>query len=62
MGPLTGLATISAVLATLLVVSAVVVVGLGLAVVVPAIRESHRARVRGHVSIPAWYLHPAAAH
>lgn len=46
MGLLTGLATIATVLTVVLVVATVVVVGLTLAVVVPAVRE-HRA-----VSVP----------
>ena len=62
MGPITGLATITTVLTVVLVVATLLVVGLGLAVVVPALRESRRARVQRHASIPAWYLRPATAH
>ncbi len=62
MGPITGLATIATALTLLLVVSSVVVVGLGLAVVLPAVRESHRARVQRHASILRWYVHTTAAH
>jgi hypothetical protein len=61
MGPITGLATIATALTVLLVVSTVAVVGLGLAVVVPAVRDSRRARLQRHLTIPRWYLHPATA-
>lgn len=62
MGPIAGLATIATTLTVVLVVATLLVVGLSLAVVVPALRESRGARVRRHVSIPAWYLRPATAH
>lgn len=62
MGPITGLATITAVLTIVLAVATLLVVGLGLAVVVPALRESRRTRVQRHVSVPAWYLHTATSH
>ena len=62
MGPITGLATIATALTLILVVAAVAVVGLGLAVVAPAVRDSRRARIRRQVTVPAWYLHPTTAH
>jgi hypothetical protein len=62
MGPITGLATIATALTVLMVVSAVVVIGLTLAVAVPAVRESRTDRRRRSLSIPRYYLHPAAAH
>lgn len=62
MGPITGLATIATALTVLLVVSSIAVVGLGLAVVVPALRDSRRARLRRHLTVPRWYLHAATAH
>jgi hypothetical protein len=62
MGPITGLATIATALTVILVVSALAVVGLGLAVVLPAVRDSRRARIQRRLTIPAWYLHPATAH
>ena len=62
MGPITGLAAIATALTVILVVSAVAVVGLGLAVVVPAVRDSRRARIQHRLTITAWYLHPTTAH
>ena len=62
MGPITGLATIATALTVLMVLSALVVIGLSLAVVVPAVRETRSDRLRRSLSIPRYYLHPVAAH
>ena len=62
MGPITGLATIATTLLVVLVVTGLAVVGLTLAVVVPALREQRSERLARRVSVPRWYLHPAAAH
>jgi hypothetical protein len=62
MGAITGLATIATVLTLVMVVSALLVVGLGLAVVLPAARDSRQRRRQHEVTIPAWYLRAAGAH
>ncbi len=62
MGPITGLATIATVLLITMVVSTVVVLGLTVAFVVPALRVNRTDRLRRSLSIPTYYLHPAAAH
>ncbi|WP_377644545.1 hypothetical protein [Oryzobacter terrae] len=62
MGPITGLATIASTLLVVLVVSGLAVVGLTLAVVVPALRRERTARLARRVSVHRWYLHPATAH
>ena len=45
-----------------MVVSTVVVLGLTIAFVVPALRVNRTDRLRRSLSIPTYYLHPAAAH
>ncbi len=62
MGPLTGLATVATVLLVTMVLSAVVVLGLTVAFVVPALRTTRTDRLRRSLSIPTYYLHPATAH
>lgn len=62
MGPITGLATVATALLVMLAVSTVVVLGLTVAFVVPALRVSRTDRLRRSLSIPTYYLHPAAAH
>ncbi len=62
MGPITGLATIATTLLVVMVVGTLAVVGLTVAVVVPAVREARTDRLRRRVSIPGYYLHPATAH
>lgn len=62
MGPITGLATIATALVILLVVTGLAVVGLTLAVVVPALREQRARRIAQQVSLPRWYLTPHPAH
>jgi len=62
MGPITGLATIATVLLTVLVLATIVVLGLTVAFVVPAVRTTRTDRLRRSLSIPTYYLHPAAAH
>ncbi len=62
MGPITGLATIATALLIAMVVSTVVVLGLTVAFVVPALRVNRTDRLRRSLSIPTYYLHPAAAH
>ena len=62
MGPITGLATIATALLVTMVVSTVVVLGLTVAFVVPALRVNRTERRRRSLSIPTYYLHPAAAH
>lgn len=62
MGPITGLATIATTLLVVTVLSALVVLGLTVAVVVPALREAHADRLSRRLSIPRYYLHPALAH
>jgi hypothetical protein len=62
MGPITGLATIATALLITMVVSTVVVLGLTVAFVVPALRVNRTDRLRRSLSIPTYYLHPAAAH
>ena len=62
MGPITGLAIIATVLLITMVVSTVVVLGLTVAFVVPALRVNRTDRLRRSLSIPTYYLHPAAAH
>ena len=62
MGPITGLATSATVLTLVMVGSALLVVGLGLAVVLPAARDSRRRRRQHDVTIPVWYLRAAGAH
>ncbi len=62
MGPITGLATIATALLVTMVVSTVVVLGLTVAFVVPALRVNRTDRLRRSLSIPTYYLHPAAAH
>jgi hypothetical protein len=62
MGPITGLAALTTALTVLMVLSALVVLGLTLAVAVPAVRESRTDRRSRSLSIPRYYLHPAAAH
>lgn len=62
MGPITGLATIATALLVTMVVSTVIVLGLTLAFVVPALRVTRTDRLRRSLSIPSYYLHPAAAH
>ena len=62
MGPITGLATIATVLLTVLVLATIVVLGLTVAFVVPAVRTTRTDRLRRSISIPTYYLHPAAAH
>ena len=62
MGPITGLATIATVLLTVLVLATIVVLGLTVAFVVPALRVNRTDRLRRSLSIPTYYLHPAAAH
>ena len=62
MGPITGLAAIATALLVTMVVSTVVVLGLTAAFVVPALRVNRTDRLRRSLSIPTYYLHPAAAH
>ncbi len=62
MGPITGLATIASALLITMVVSTLVVLGLTVAFVVPALRVNRTDRLRRSLSIPTYYLHPAAAH
>jgi hypothetical protein len=62
MGPITGLATIATALVVLVVVSAVVVLALTVAYVVPAARLTRTDRMSRRISIPRYYLHPVAAH
>jgi hypothetical protein len=62
MGPITGLATIATVLLVTMVVSTVVVLGLTVAFVVPALRTTRTDRLRRSLSIPTYYLHPVTAH
>ena len=62
MGPITGLATIATTLLVVMLVGTLAVVGLTVAFVVPAVRETRTDRLRRRVSIPSYYLHPAAAH
>ena len=62
MGPITGLATIATALLIIMVVGAVAVLGLTVAFVVPALRVNRTDRLRRSLSIPTYYLHPAAAH
>ena len=62
MGPITGLATIATALLVVMVVGALAVVGLTVAFVVPAVRETRTDRLSRRTSIPRYYLHPAAAH
>jgi hypothetical protein len=62
MGPITGLATIATTLLVVMVVGTLAVVGLTVAFVVPALRETRTDRLGRQVSIPSYYLHPAAAH
>ena len=62
MGPITGLATIATVLTVVMVLGTVAVLGLTVGVVVPALRETRTDRLRRSLSIPTYYLHPAAAH
>jgi hypothetical protein len=45
-----------------MVVSTVVVLGLTVAFVVPALRTTRTDRLRRSLSIPTYYLHPATAH
>ena len=62
MGPITGLATIATVLLVTMVLSTIVVLGLTVAFVVPALRTTRTDRLRRSLSIPTYYLHPATAH
>ena len=62
MGPITGLATVASVLLAIMVVGAIAVLGLTVAVVVPAVRLTRTDRLSRRTSIPRYYLHPAAAH
>ena len=62
MGTLTGLATITSVLLVVVVVSAIVVLGLTVAFVLPALTVTRSDRLSRRVSIPRYYLHPVAAH
>jgi hypothetical protein len=62
MGPITGLATIATALFVVMVLSTVVVLGLTVAFVVPALRVNRTDRLRRSPSIPSYDLHPAAAH
>jgi hypothetical protein len=62
MGPITGLATIATTLLVVMVVGTLAVVGLTVAFVVPALRETRTDRLSRRVSIPSYYLHPAAAY
>ena len=62
MGLLTGLATVATALLITMVVSTVVVLGLTVAFVLPALRVNRTDRLRRSLSIPTYYLHPAAAH
>ena len=62
MGPITGLATIATTLLVVMVVGTLAVIGLTVAVVVPALREARTDRLGRRVSIPSYYLHAAAAH
>ncbi len=62
MGPITGLATIATALLVTMVVSTIVVLGLTVAFVVPALRVNRTDRLRRSLSVPSYYLHPAAAH
>ena len=60
MGPITGLATIAAVLLAVMVVGAIAVLGLTVAVVVPAMKVTRTDRISRRVSLPSYYLHPVA--
>ena len=62
MGPLTGVATIATVLLVVMVVGTLAVLGLTVTFVVPAMRVKRTDRLSRRVSIPSYYLHPAAAH
>jgi hypothetical protein len=62
MGPITGLTTIATALVVLMVLGTAAVLGLTLAFVVPAVRVTRPDRIRRRASIPAYYLHPSAAH
>lgn len=62
MGTLTELATIAPFVLALMVVGAIAVLGLTVAFVVPAMRVTRTDRLSRRVSIPSYYLHPAAAH
>ncbi len=55
MGPITGLATVVTTLIVTLTVLGVVVVGLTLGVVVPAVAASRADRRRRHLGIPQYY-------
>ncbi len=60
MGPITGLSVIATTLLWTSIVLGVLVVGLSLAVVAPALTRSREDRRRRHLSIPAYYrLTPA---
>jgi hypothetical protein len=61
MGPMTALATITTGLLVALVAIAVVMLGIGLAVVLPQASTSRSDRRARHLSIPAYYLTHAAA-
>ena len=60
MGPITGLATLAAVLLAVMVVGAIAVLGLTVAVVVPAMKVTRTDRISRRVSLPSYYLHPVA--
>ncbi|MFL6176206.1 MAG: hypothetical protein ACJ715_06100 [Ornithinibacter sp.] len=62
MGPIPGLDTITTALLCTMVVSTVVVLGLSVAFVVPALRVNRTDRLRRSLNIPTYYLHPAATH
>lgn len=61
MGPITGLSVIATTLLWTSIVLGVLVVGLSLAVVAPALTRSREDRRRRHLSIPAYY-HLTPAH